>query len=126
MEGFGAGGRARTLAERWNGASWTIQPTPNRAAGAELRGVSCPSASTCTAVGQYFLANGATWMLIEAWNGARWVLKPTPALNAYDSGLARVSCTTPRACTAVGYYFGLTGFSLNLAITTSAQKAPAR
>ena len=65
-------------------------------------------------------------MLIEAWNGARWVLKPTPALNAYDSGLARVSCTTPRACTAVGYYFGLTGFSLNLSITTSARTAPAR
>jgi hypothetical protein len=117
-------GRPRTLAERWNGASWTIQPTPNRAAGAELRGISCPSASTCTAVGQYFLANGATWMLIETWNGTSWALKPAPALNAYDSDLASVSCTTPRACTAVGYYFGLTGFSLNLAITTSAQKHP--
>jgi len=119
-------GRERTLAERWNGSRWTIQPTPNRSAGAELRGVSCASASSCTAVGQYFLPNGATWMLIEAWNGARWVAEPTPALTAYDSGLARVSCAKPGACTAVGYYFGLTGFSLNLSITTSARTAPAR
>lgn len=119
-------GRQRTLAERWNGTRWTIQPTPNRAARAELRGVSCASATTCTAVGQYFQPNGATWMLVETWNGTRWALKPTPALNAYDSGLAGVSCTSPRACTAVGYYFGLTGFSLNLAITTAPRTAPAR
>jgi hypothetical protein len=116
----------RTLAERWNGTRWIIQPTPNRAAGADLTSVSCPSAHACTAVGRSHLANGATWMLIESWNGTRWALEPTPALNAYDSGLAWVWCTTPRDCTAVGFYFGLTGFSLNLAITTPARATPAR
>ena len=73
---------------------------------------------SCTAVGNEFLSNGATLMLLEAWNGRRWSVRTAPALNAYDSGLSGVSCPAPEACAAVGFYSGLTGFSLNLAIGT--------
>ncbi len=51
-----------TLAERWNGTSWAIQPTPNPA-GATLTvldGVSCPAAAHCTATGQNFAGTGTT------------------------------------------------------------------
>ena len=45
-----------TLAERWDGKQWTIQPTPNPPlgiefnpfAGSELNGVSCASRNACT------------------------------------------------------------------------------
>jgi hypothetical protein len=42
-----------TLAEQWNGKSWTIQSTPNPtgAGGSFLYGISCSSASACTAIG---------------------------------------------------------------------------
>jgi hypothetical protein len=42
-----------TLAERWNGMSWRIQHTilPNGAASTTFTGVSCASATACTAVG---------------------------------------------------------------------------
>lgn len=49
-----------TLAERWNGTSWTIQRTPNPAGakGSEFLGVSCVSKRTCTAVGNYYINAG--------------------------------------------------------------------
>jgi len=42
-----------TLAEDWNGTSWAIQSTPNPtgAAISYLDAVSCPTASSCVAVG---------------------------------------------------------------------------
>ena len=39
-----------TLAEAWNGASWSLQSGPNLAGGT-LSAVSCVSATTCEAVG---------------------------------------------------------------------------
>jgi hypothetical protein len=88
------------LAERWNGTSWVIQPTPfsNADGQGSLSGVSCTSATACTAVG--YLPN-LDIPLVERWDGTRWVIQPTP-----DSGLlAAVSCTSTTACTAVGNYF---------------------
>jgi hypothetical protein len=94
-----------TLAERWNGARWTVQPTPNPAGavyGSDLRGVSCATARACTAVGYYFgKVNSVAFA--EAWDGTRWRLQavPNPATHGQLLG---VSCTAPRACTAVGDY----------------------
>jgi hypothetical protein len=59
-----------TLAERWNGTTWSIQTTPNPTggSGSTLDGVSCASAKACTAVGGY--NNGTTGVtLAERWNG---------------------------------------------------------
>jgi hypothetical protein len=59
-----------TLAERWNGSTWSIQPTPNPAGApvSLLNGVSCASATACTAVGGY--NNGTAGVtLAERWNG---------------------------------------------------------
>jgi hypothetical protein len=41
-----------TLAERWNGTTWAIQATPNPT-DSQLNGVSCTSATACTAAGDY-------------------------------------------------------------------------
>jgi hypothetical protein len=44
-----------TLAEQWNGTSWSMLATPNPpgSIASYLSGVSCPTSQTCTAVGYY-------------------------------------------------------------------------
>src|SRR5262249_26094218 len=73
---FDNGGVIETLAERWDGTSWTVQPTPNPAGAVRsfLLGVSCSSATACTAVGFSIASNGAQKPLAEAWNGTAWTI----------------------------------------------------
>jgi hypothetical protein len=95
-----------TLAERWNGTSWQIQPTPNPAGAAiaTLTGVSCATLSTCEAVGTYSTST-ASFTLIERWDGANWAIQPSPnAPGGSPTTLSAVSCTRRRGCTAVGAY----------------------
>jgi hypothetical protein len=104
-----AGSRA-PLAERWDGTSWTIQPTPSpsgeiggAAGGSALLGASCTSATACTAVGYFVNGNPGNGTLAETWDGASWTIKPTPDQSgATSTTLASVSCTSATACTAVG------------------------
>jgi hypothetical protein len=92
-----AGNQVATLAERWNGKSWAIQPTPNPAPGSILGGVTCTSASFCLAVGG---GPAGTRTLVERWNGRSWAIQRTPNPSP-GGGLGSVSCTSAVACTAV-------------------------
>ncbi len=94
------GTRRVTLAERWNGSTWSIQSTANPESGdAELLGVSCDSATSCTAVGKQGSSTFA-----ERWNGTTWSISSTPnASGAAVSVLEKVSCTSSSFCLAVGY-----------------------
>lgn len=106
-----------TLAERWNGVSWTVATTPNPSGSTfnEFTSVSCPTSTNCTAVGD----SGPGPLLAEAWNaGAGWHIHPvhTPKTNyGYDSSLADVSCTSGTACMAVGHYTSTQYCGLTLA-----------
>jgi hypothetical protein len=95
-----------TLAERWNGTEWSIQSTPNPSGGHEnsLDGVSCSSATSCTAVGQY-TKSGLRETLAEHWNGTEWSIQntPNPSGGTYNK-LNQVSCTSSTECTSVGSY----------------------
>jgi len=91
-------GTPRTLAERWDGTTWKVQPTPNPR-GAQfsiLSGVACTSSTACEAVG--LTSRGA---LAEQWKHRRWSIQSTPS-PAPRSGLFSLSCTSPSACLAVG------------------------
>jgi hypothetical protein len=111
-----------TLAERWNGARWVIQPTPKRS-NAALSGVSCTSARACTAVGSV----GKSGLLAEVWNGASWRVRPVPAPAGGTGGvLAGVSCESARACTSVGSYTTKAGKRLTLAETWNGTRWRAR
>jgi hypothetical protein len=70
----------RTLADVWNGASWTIQPTPDVKGDStdQLSGVACLSARTCLAVGVRGGSKATAGTLAEVWNGKRWVIQRTP------------------------------------------------
>jgi hypothetical protein len=102
-----------TLAERWNGSAWEIQPTPNPPAvdGANgthndpFAGVACPTVDNCTAVGNYDSANANDdfLALAEHWNGTSWsVEQAATPVGAFYTALHGVACPTPRTCIAVG------------------------
>lgn len=95
------------VAERWNGTAWHIQaaPVPAGAHNADLSGVACTSRSACVAVGGYTARTGQSRELAERWNGTRWSIQAiaNPA-GSVLKGLSGVSCTSARACTAVGSY----------------------
>ena len=98
----GAGGSA--LVERTNGSSWAVvsSPIPSGATGAELLAVSCPSTTSCDAVG-FAETDPTAPVLTEHWNGTNWSLTnsadPSGANTAQLSG---VSCPNTTRCYSVG------------------------
>jgi hypothetical protein len=96
-----------TLAEGWNGTSWTVQssPNPTGATGSQLHGVSCSSSTLCTTVGSYTNSSKAEKTLAERWNGSSWSEQSTPNPSGTSfAALQGVSCDTSSECTAVGYF----------------------
>ena len=95
-----ASGTGQTLAEEWNGSSWSQQPTATPAAGGDLARVSCSAWNACTALGQ---ASGTT--LSYRWNGSAWsaqtIAIPT---GATSTELYGITCTGSTLCTAVGHW----------------------
>jgi hypothetical protein len=89
------GAKSRTLVEEWNGEKWTILSSPFEEGGTNaLYAVSCPSSTTCTAIG---LKGGKAIAL--RWSGSEWTtlgeFKETP------NTLADISCTGANYCYAV-------------------------
>ena len=108
-----------TLAERWNGESWSPMSTPypdglnegwRYGRYATLLGVSCTSASSCVAVGRYKGSSEVVEPLAEVWDGSEWSLTdlahPPGATSAVLEG---VSCTSPTNCLAAGHYVNGSG-----------------
>jgi hypothetical protein len=94
------------LAERWNGTEWASQsvPAPSESTGTYLRGVSCPSSASCTAVGTAKGPEG-TWPAIAMqWNGTSWALQTLAPSGHGISELTGVSCVATSECVAVGDY----------------------
>jgi hypothetical protein len=108
---LGPGAIGKPLAESWNGTRWTITPTPTPKPGEfELNGVSCLSATRCTAAGSYRpVPSSELRTLIDSWNGTRWskVASPSPTPKAYV--LFGVSCPSARTCTAGGIVTPVSG-----------------
>jgi hypothetical protein len=108
---------AQTLAESWNGSTWSVLSTstsPNQ--NNMLRSVSCTSTTFCMAVGEsvqieYIVEGGqdipvfgSGQALVESWDGTNWSIDSTANENASDSPES-VSCTGPTSCVVVGTSF---------------------
>jgi len=96
-----------TLAEQWNGTSWSVVSTPDpiSAPFAVFDGVSCTTTTNCIAVGNTLTVPGRNDTLIEGWNGTAWSIMTSPnPTGATISQLAGVSCTSATNCVAVGRY----------------------
>jgi hypothetical protein len=93
-------------AQWWNGTTWRKAPFAGPSRGADERsilGVSCPSATSCTAVGSRHTDAHGVVPLIEHWNGQRWSIEAPPLPGMGHASLNDVSCTAPTVCTAVGF-----------------------
>jgi hypothetical protein len=103
---------SQTLAEHWNGTSWSIQATPNPsgASFSLLNAVSCASRTRCTAVGR-----SDADALAERWNGSSWAIQSTPVTGGQSSSLSSVSCLRRTDCTAVGLSTDSDGVESSLA-----------
>jgi len=94
-----------TLAEVWNGSTWSVSQVPDPVSTssqpgtvARLVSVVCSSRSSCMAVGTY-----GEKVLADRWNGSTW--SPSPVLGPGTvPELESVSCVSASSCTAVGGY----------------------
>lgn len=96
-----------SLAERWDGSAWKVEPTPDPGPLAtsprSLSAVSCPSPQRCVAVGTFGTGQRQD-SLVEGWDGVHWSVEDSTALDRAGLGveLKGISCATADACTAVG------------------------
>jgi hypothetical protein len=93
---------------QWDGSAWSLVGAPDEGNSSELFGVSCTSATSCLAVGDYtksFIGHPLT----ERWNGVSWsIVTPTNHVHSQSVQLASVACSARTACLAVGNYFTFT------------------
>jgi hypothetical protein len=91
---------------------WTVQYVPLPAGHtAQLTAVSCPTATTCFADGEFETQAPA----VEQWNGLSWTsqLLPLPA-GQNAATMDAISCASATACIAAGYYVTSEGIELPL------------
>jgi hypothetical protein len=95
-------GARETLAETWNGSTWSIIPTVNPGPSTnQLDSVACTTATNCIATGYYQNSAGTNFPLAERWNGTSWQQLAAGAITG--GRLLGLSCTSASACTAVGF-----------------------
>ncbi|MFL5872202.1 MAG: S8 family peptidase [Solirubrobacterales bacterium] len=110
------------LGYHWNGTIWASQsiappegrpllnqltPGPEGGSGIEVRGLSCPTATVCTAAGKYRPQKTSLSLpvmpLAERWSGASWSTQSTPVPSPRtEVQLEDVSCAGATECLAVG------------------------
>ncbi len=105
------GTNTQTLTQHWNGAAWSVVPSPNTSPVRDnfLFGVSCTSSANCWAVGYHKDSDGIPQTLVQQWDGTAWSIAPTPnrirpngaTLKNY---LKAVECPLPTRCFATGHY----------------------
>jgi hypothetical protein len=94
-----SGNPTGTFAERWNGHTWKLQPTPTQhTPGGYLGSVWCVSVTACLATG-----GTSAGTLAERLSGTTWRVLPTPNPPGTQGGvLGSLSCSSLSACTGAG------------------------
>jgi hypothetical protein len=93
----------QTLAEFWDGTTWSVVPSPSPGAGGDiLYGVAANSSSDVWAVGLQRDANGVVHPLTEHWNGTAWSAVPAVDPNGGGGALYAVTAVSGTSVYAVG------------------------
>jgi hypothetical protein len=97
LEGTSTEG-GNVLAERWNGARWSVQSLPAVPGGqSQFTDVSCGSPRFCVADGVLVYSTtftGRVSSLVGTWDGSGWSIRKLP----YGRTAGTVSCTSRRFC----------------------------
>jgi hypothetical protein len=109
---FDASGNQQGLIDTEAGGTWTATEAPTPAGSGAMQelaldAVTCPSAGSCTAVGDFVNDTGSQQGVIDALSGGTWTATdsvPTNAAVSTEGSLDAVSCGSPGACVAVGTY----------------------
>lgn len=108
---FFVGGVEMGVVEFWNGSRWRVQNAPITTSfdSALFDGISCTTATDCTAVGSYHDPVDGNRALAEDFT-LRWQdVSPSP-LGAEATSLSAVSCASPNDCVTVGGFETSTAF----------------
>jgi hypothetical protein len=94
----------KPMAMHWNGAQWSVVPTPklNTNDNAAFNSIVALAANDIYAVGYQPASNGAVLTLIEHWNGVAWSVVSSPNGNATGNVLTSVTANSPTDIWAVG------------------------
>lgn len=95
-------GGGTVLAQRWNGATWSLQPiSPPFGGQSEWSEVSCGSPRFCVALGMLVHARtltGGAQSIRGMWNGSTWSVQVLPKSSFANA----VSCLSARFCLMTG------------------------
>jgi hypothetical protein len=108
-----AAGHDVSLAERWDGRSWTVESTPGLPdLQLLLSAVYCPTPGACTAVGRQTIA---------VYGSSGWHVQPAPVTTSVPvsdlSGPSALACLPSGECTAVGVTISQAGLATMLVVT---------
>jgi hypothetical protein len=114
-QGYTLGTTNQTLIEHWDGARWSVVPSPNQGDHSNfLYGVAAVSSTDAWAVG--YTSDGAnSKALIEHWDGAEWTIVPAPDPGT-GQALSAVTAISATDVWAVGTAASANGTSHLLAI----------
>jgi hypothetical protein len=94
-----------TLLERWNGTKWSKVTLKNMPTANHLFGITCPSTTTCIAVGRRAWTQAGFRPLAVRWNGTTWTAESPPTQpGATSNWLNALTCSSTTVCRAVGTY----------------------
>jgi hypothetical protein len=113
-----SGGVDTMFIERWDGSSWSIDsvPAPAGTSRSVLLGISCTSATACTAAGGWKDSSLFQRTLVERWNGTTWAIQTTPnPTGSLATVFEDVSCSTATSCVGVGDYVNSSNVLVTLA-----------
>jgi hypothetical protein len=106
-----------TMAERLNGAGWSIESTPNPpATSSALYAVSCPSPRSCRAIGFFTNVAGTSVRLTEQLSETGWHIRATAGpIASAPSFLHGIWCGSVASCHGVGASTDSAGASVTAA-----------
>jgi hypothetical protein len=91
----------RPVVETFTGRGWALDPVPPAPSNSILLAASCPSKTTCTAVG-YTTSKSRTVALAASFAEGKWAFVPVAMPPGLSATLNSVACESPSSCVAVG------------------------
>jgi hypothetical protein len=102
---IGDGGDRMTFVEKWNGASWSQEPTLNDSHYNEFNALAGDSSGSVWGVG-WKSPDLGYFAFTERYDGSAWSIEPTPDFGPPNSNLYGAVMTSSTQAWAVGYQSG--------------------